>query len=188
MGSMHTRLEQAERSVERRIAFYEERARGAVALIITAGYSPNSEGRLEDDAQVFDSVDQLSEQRPVTAAVHAYGTKMLLQILHAGRYAKHGQLVGPSAIASTVNRRVPRVMSIADIERTIADFARTAELAAESGYDGVELMGSEGYLLPSSARCEPINAAIGGVARCRTAVRCRSKSFDGCARVPDPIS
>jgi 2,4-dienoyl-CoA reductase (NADPH2) len=147
MGSMHTRLEQAQRSVERRVAFYEERARGAVAMIITAGYSPNAEGRLEADAQVFDSADQLSEHRPVTAAVHAHGATMLLQILHAGRYAKHDLLVAPSAIASPISKRIPRVMSIADIERTIADFARTAELAAEGGYDGVELMGSEGYLL-----------------------------------------
>src|SRR5947209_17325552 len=71
MGSMHTRLEQAERSIERRVAFYEERAKNSVALIITAGYSPNAEGRLEDDAQVFDSTEQLPQHRPVTAAVHA---------------------------------------------------------------------------------------------------------------------
>jgi 2,4-dienoyl-CoA reductase (NADPH2) len=123
MGSMHTRLEQAQRSVERRVAFYEERARGAMAMIITAGYSPNAEGRLEADAQVFDSADQLSEHRPVTAAVHAHGAKILLQILHAGRYAKHDLLVGPSAIASPISKRIPRVMSVADIKRTIADFA-----------------------------------------------------------------
>ncbi len=147
MGSMHTRLEQASRSLERRIAFYAARARGGAALIVTAGYAPNEEGRLEDDAQGLDRPEQLAEHRPVTAAVHAFGCKMLLQILHAGRYAKHHRLVGPSPLPSPINPRTPRAMDEADIERTIEDFARTAELAIQGGYDGVEIMGSEGYLL-----------------------------------------
>jgi 2,4-dienoyl-CoA reductase (NADPH2) len=147
MGSMHTRLEQASRSLERRIAFYAARARGGAALIVTAGYAPNEEGRLEEDAQLLDRSEQLAEHRPVTAAVQAFGCKMLLQILHAGRYAKHDRLVGPSALSSPINPRTPRGMDEADIERTIEDFARTAELAIQAGYDGVEIMGSEGYLL-----------------------------------------
>src|SRR5271170_5243753 len=147
MGSMHTRLEQAPRSLERRIAFYAARARGGAALIVTAGYSPNEEGRLEEDAQLLDRPEQLAAHRPVTAAVHEHGCKMLLQILHAGRYAKHDLLVAPSPLASPINKRTPRCMDGDDIERTIEDFARTAELAILGGYDGVELMGSEGSLL-----------------------------------------
>lgn len=147
MGSMHTRLEQASRALERRVAFYAERARGGVALIVTAGYSPNAEGRFGADEQVLDHAEQLAEHRPITAAVHEHGAKILLQILHAGRYSEHDLLVAPSAIASPINRRTPRCMDEDDIERTIADFVMTAELAIQGGYDGVELMGSEGYLL-----------------------------------------
>ena len=147
MGSMHTRLEQASRSLERRIAFYAARARGGAALIVTAGYAPNEEGRLEEDAQLLDRTEQLADHRPVTAAVHAFGCKMLLQILHAGRYARHDRLVGPSPLPSPINNCIPRCMDESDIERTIEDFARTAELAIQAGYDGVEVMGSEGYLL-----------------------------------------
>lgn len=147
MGAMHTRLEQAPDARARRTAFYAERARGDVALIVTAGFSPNLEGRLEEDAQVLDRADQLDDHRPVTDAVHRHGGQILLQILHAGRYAEHDRLVAPSAVASPINKRIPRAMSEDDIERTIEDFARTAELAVEAGYDGVELMGSEGYLL-----------------------------------------
>jgi 2,4-dienoyl-CoA reductase (NADPH2) len=147
MGAMHTRLEQAANSLERRIRFYGERARGGVALIVSAGYSPNEEGRLEADAQVLDRLEQLDEHRPIVAEVHRHGAKILLQILHAGRYAKHDLLVGPSAIASPIGGRIPRCMDEEDIERTIEDFAVTARLAVEAGYDGVELMGSEGYLI-----------------------------------------
>ena len=113
---------------------------------MTAGYAPNEEGRLEEDAQLLDPTEQLADHRPVTAAVHAL-PGMLLQILHAGRYARHDRLVGPSPLPSPINNCIPRCMDESDIERTIEDFARTAELAIQAGYDGVELMGSEGYLL-----------------------------------------
>jgi 2,4-dienoyl-CoA reductase (NADPH2) len=147
MGSMHTRLEQAPDSLARRVAFYSERARGGVALIVTAGYSPNEQGKLEPDGQTLQHADQLSEHRPVTEAVHAAGAKIILQILHAGRYAKHDLLVGPSPTPSPINKRIPHALSEEEIDRTLEDFAHTAELAMLAGYDGIEVMGSEGYLL-----------------------------------------
>jgi 2,4-dienoyl-CoA reductase (NADPH2) len=147
MGSLHTRLEHMDRQMEREVAFYAARARGGVALLITAACSPNWEGRIERGAHVLDSTTQLDIHRAITDAVHKEGAKMLLQVHHSGRYAKHDQVVGPSAIRSPINPRMPREMSEADIERTIEDFVRCAELSREAGYDGVEVMGSEGYLL-----------------------------------------
>jgi 2,4-dienoyl-CoA reductase (NADPH2) len=147
MGSMHTRIECHPDALARRSAFYAARARGGVAMIITAGYAPNLAGRLEADAQTLHEAAQVPLHRPVTAAVHGHGAKILLQLLHAGRYAKHDLLVAPSAIAAPINRRVPRALAAEEIHATIDDFVRSAELAAEAGYDGVEIMGSEGYLL-----------------------------------------
>lgn len=147
MGSMHTRLELLDRPIERQVAFYAERAKGGVALIITGGYAPNLEGRIDEAAPALLRVEQAAELRPIPAAVHAHGAKILLQILHAGRYAKVAQPVGASDIPSPINRRAPRALGDAGIEATIDDFVRCAELAAEAGFDGVEIMGSEGYLL-----------------------------------------
>lgn len=147
MGSMHTRLETLDRAQERIAHFYAARARGGAALIITGGFSPNAEGLLEPGGPVLDRPEQLAEHRDVTAAVHAEGSKIALQILHAGRYATHGISVGPSTLASPINPKAPRRMDDADIERTIADYATCAALAREAGYDGVEIMGSEGYLI-----------------------------------------
>lgn len=147
MGSIHTRLENEPDAIERLAAFYAERAKGGVALITTGGTAPNFEGRVEEGAQVLDSLDKLEEHRPVVEAVHAHGSKIILQVLHTGTYAKHPQIVGPSAIRSPINRRVPRAMTTQEVEETIEDFVRCAELARSAGYDGIELMGSEGYLL-----------------------------------------
>ncbi len=147
MGSMHTRLELLDRPIERLVAFYAERAKGGVALIITGGYAPNLEGRIDEAAPALLRVEQAAELRPIPAAVHAHGAKILLQILHAGRYSKVAQPVGASDIPSPINRRAPRALDDAGIEATIEDFVRCAELAAEAGFDGVEIMGSEGYLL-----------------------------------------
>jgi 2,4-dienoyl-CoA reductase (NADPH2) len=147
MGSMHTRLETLDRPLERIARFYVERAKGGAALIITGGFSPNAEGLMEPGAPLFDSPEQLGEHRPITQAVHAAGGRIALQILHAGRYARVPDAVGPSTIASPINPNAPRRMSEADIERTIEDYATTAALAREAGYDGVEIMGSEGYLI-----------------------------------------
>jgi 2,4-dienoyl-CoA reductase (NADPH2) len=147
MGSMHTRLETLDRPLERIARFYVERAKGGVALIITGGFSPNAEGLMEPGAPLFDRPEQLGEHRPITQAVHDAGGRIALQILHAGRYARVPDAVGPSTIASPINSNAPRRMSEADIERTIEDYATTAALAREAGYDGVEIMGSEGYLI-----------------------------------------
>ena len=147
MGSMHTRLETLDRAEARVARFYAERAKGGAALIITGGFSPNSEGLLEPNGPVLDKGEQLHEHTPVTAAVHAAGGKIALQILHAGRYATHGLSVAPSTLASPINAKPPRRMSEADILRTIEDYATCAMLAREAGYDGVEIMGSEGYLI-----------------------------------------
>jgi 2,4-dienoyl-CoA reductase (NADPH2) len=147
MGSMHTRLETLDRPIERIVRFYVERARGGAGLIITGGFSPNDEGLMEPGAPLFNSAEQMAEHRPVTDAVHAAGGRIALQILHAGRYARIPEAVGPSTIASPINSNAPRRMSEADILRTIEDYAATAALAREAGYDGVEIMGSEGYLI-----------------------------------------
>jgi len=147
MGSMHTRLELLDRSIEREAAFYAERARGGVALIITGGYAPNPDGRIDEDAPVLDDAEHAAVLQPIPRAVHAHGAKILLQVLHTGRSAKIPQPVGPSAIPSPINRRGPRAMTGEEIRRTIEDFVRCAELARDAGFDGVEIMGSEGYLL-----------------------------------------
>ncbi len=147
MGSMHTRLESADRPAERLAAFYAERARGEAALVITGGVSPDSAGRMEEDSLVFNRRDQLPFHRRIVDAVHAAGAPICLQILHAGRYAKLDELVGASGIPSPINRRRPRALGDADVEEVVEAFVECAALAQEAGYDGVEIMGSEGYLI-----------------------------------------
>lgn len=147
MGSLHTRLENEPDAIKRLTAFYAERARGGVALVITGGTSPNFEGRVEEGAQVLDSRDKLGEHKPIVDAVHEAGSKIVLQVLHTGIYAKHPQIVGPCAKSSPINPRVPREMTTEDVAKTIDDFVNCALLAREAGYDGIELMGSEGYLI-----------------------------------------
>jgi len=147
MGSLHTRLENEPNAVARLATFYAARAKGRVSLITTGGVAPNEAGRIEDGAQVLDTAAKLHEHRPIVQAVHAHGTKIIMQVLHTGAYAKHDQIVAPSAIRSPINRRTPREMTTDEIEQTLEDFVRCAELARDAGYDGIELMGSEGYLL-----------------------------------------
>ena len=147
MGSMHTRLECVDRPAERLAAFYAERARGGVSLVITGGVSPDGPGRMETDSLVFDRRDQIPFHRTIVDAVHAAGAPICLQILHAGRYAKLDDLVGASAIPSPINRRKPRILADGEVEETIEAFAECAALAQEAGYDGVEIMASEGYLV-----------------------------------------
>lgn len=147
MGSIHTRLENESDSARKLAAFYSERARGGVALVITGGVSPNFEGRVEEGATVLDSREHLEEHRPIVDAVHAGGAKIVMQVLHTGIYAKHSEICGPCATPSPINRRIPREMTTQDVERTIEDFVQCAVLAREAGYDGIELMGSEGYLI-----------------------------------------
>jgi len=147
MGSMHTGLEEAPDGYARMAAFYAERARGGVGLIVTGGISPNLSGRLEPRASQLSFPWQLARHRIVTDAVHAAGGKIALQILHAGRYAYHPLSVAPSAIRSPITPFKPRALTRWGIRKTIADYARCARLAQRAGYDGVEIMGSEGYLI-----------------------------------------
>lgn len=147
MGSMHLRLETMDRPLQRQAMFYAERARQGVALMVTGGFAPNTDALLEEGGPLLDTPEQAEKLRFITDAVHAEGGRMLLQILHAGRYARIPSPVGPSAIASPTHRSIPRELTAAEIEATIEDFMRCAELAALAGFDGVEVMGSEGYLL-----------------------------------------
>ena len=147
MGSMHVGLEEAPGGFERMAAFYAERARGGVGLIVTGGISPNDEGRPYPGGAKLDADDQLADHRIVTDAVHAAGGRICMQILHFGRYAYHPEMVAPSPIKAPIAPFVPRELSDAEVERTIDDYVRAAVLAQQAGYDGVEIMGSEGYLI-----------------------------------------
>ena len=149
MGSMHTGLEDRSRDIGRLAEYFAERARGGVGLIITGGYAPNRTGWLLPFAAQMTSSADARQHRRVTAAVHAAGaeTKILLQILHAGRYAFHPLSASASSIKAPTTPFRPRRLSGRGIEATIDDFVRAAALAREAGYDGVEIMGSEGYLL-----------------------------------------
>ena len=147
MGSMHTRLETEPDGIARQAAFYAERARGEAAVIVTGGFSPNREGMLDYEGPRLDDRDEALKLRPICDAVHAEGSLICAQILHAGRYAKIAECVAPSAIRAPINRYTPREMTAEDIRRTIDDFARAAANAQAAGFDGVEIMGSEGYLI-----------------------------------------
>ncbi len=145
MGSMHTGLEDRARDTDRLAEYFAERARGGVGLIITGGYAPNRTGWLLPFAAQMISTSDARRHRRITASVHDAGGKILLQILHAGRYAYHPFSVSASSIKAPINPFRPRALR--NVNGTIDDFVRAAELAREAGYDGVEIMGSEGYLL-----------------------------------------
>lgn len=147
MGSMHTGLEDRLWHRGKLAAYFAERARGGVGLIITGGFNPNRAGWFYPFAgSMINRLDALTH-RPVTKAVHQAGGKICLQILHAGRYAYLPWSRSASAIKSPINPYKPKAMTTAEVERTVADFARAAKLAKWAGYDGVEIMGSEGYLI-----------------------------------------
>ena len=147
MGSMHTGMEDKAGEFSDLAAFYAERARGGVGLIITGGFAPTLEGTLYPMASKLTSRREVARHRPVTEAVHREGGKIALQILHAGRYSYHPLSVSASAIKSPITPFKPRALSEKGILRTIDGFANTARLAQEAGYDGVEIMGSEGYFI-----------------------------------------
>jgi 2,4-dienoyl-CoA reductase (NADPH2) len=147
MGSMHTGLEDKARHFPRLAAYFAERARGGVGLIVTGGFAPNIEGWLSPFGSTLASSAAARAHRPVTQAVHAEGGKIALQILHAGRYGYSPLCVAPSRVKSPISRFTPRELSAAGIERQIRAFVRCAALAREAGYDGVEVMGSEGYFI-----------------------------------------
>jgi 2,4-dienoyl-CoA reductase (NADPH2) len=147
MGSMHTGLEDRASHIDRLAEYFAERARGGVGLIITGGYAPNRTGWLLPLAAELVSSAQARRHRRITSSVHESGGKILLQILHAGRYAYHPFSVSASSIKAPINPFRPRRLSARGVESTIDDFAHCALLAREAGYDGVEIMGSEGYLI-----------------------------------------
>ncbi|MER7521155.1 NADPH-dependent 2,4-dienoyl-CoA reductase [Streptomyces sp. NPDC126499] len=147
MGSMHVGLEEAEHGFERMAAFYAERARGGVGLIVTGGISPNEAGRPWDGGAKLTCAEEVAEHRVITDAVHAEGGRIAMQILHFGRYAYHPALVAPSPIQAPISPFPPNELTDAEVEQTVEDYVRCAELAKEAGYDGVEVMGSEGYLI-----------------------------------------
>ena len=147
MGSMHTGLEDRARDIDRLAEYFAERARGGVGLIITGGYSPNRTGWLLPFAAQMISSFQARRHRRITDAVHDADGKILLQVLHAARYAYHPFSASASSIKAPINPFRPRKLSGLGVETTIDDFARCARLARDAGYDGVEIMGSEGYLL-----------------------------------------
>ena len=147
MGSMHTMLEEAKHGFERAAAYYAERAKGQVGLIVTGGIAPNPEGSVAPGAAKLDSPKEVEEHRLITEAVHKEGGKICMQILHTGRYAYHPMAVAPSPIKAPIAPFPPKELDTAGIEKQIQDFANCAALAQEAGYDGVEIMGSEGYLI-----------------------------------------
>ena len=147
MGSMHTGLEESPDGFARMAAFYAERAKGGVALIVTGGIAPNRAGRAFPGAASLEDEAQAARHRVITEAVHAAGGKIALQILHVGRYGYHRESVAPSALQAPISPVKPIELSTAEVEQTIDDYARCARLAQSAGYDGVEIMGSEGYLI-----------------------------------------
>jgi 2,4-dienoyl-CoA reductase (NADPH2) len=156
MGSMHTGLEEERGGFTKLAAFYQARAKGGVGMIVTGGVSPNLRGRIEPFGSELSHFWQVNKHRQVTDAVHKYPTKICLQLLHTGRYAYHPFGVAPSKIKSPISPFTPKAMSERQIKSTIKDYAYATKLAAKAGYDGVEIMGSEGYLINQFA-CERTN-------------------------------
>ncbi|MEU9317386.1 NADPH-dependent 2,4-dienoyl-CoA reductase [Streptomyces sp. NPDC048295] len=147
MGSMHIGLEEAEHGFERMAAFYAERARGGVGLMVTGGIAPDARGCSFPGGARMTTEAEAEQHARVTAAVHAAGGRIAMQILHFGRYAHHPGLVAPSAIKAPISAFTPHALTDDEVEETIEAFARAAGLARRAGYDGVEIMGSEGYLI-----------------------------------------
>ena len=164
MGSMHVGLEEAPNGFERMAAFYAERARGGVALMVTGGIAPNEAGRPAKGGAKLSTEAEALQHRVVTEAVHAAGGKIAMQILHFGRYSYQKNLVAPSALQAPINPFVPQALSSEEVEQTITDFVNCAALAQFAGYDGVEIMGSEGYLINEfiAARTNHRSDAWGG--------------------------
>ncbi|WP_296056870.1 NADPH-dependent 2,4-dienoyl-CoA reductase [uncultured Amphritea sp.] len=147
MGSMHLGLEEAPNGFERMAAFYAERVRGGVGLIVTGGISPNPEGVVHSGGAQMATEQDVENHRLVTERVHGEGGKICMQILHTGRYAYNPKLIAPSALQAPINPFPPHEVTVEEIEQQIEDFAHCAGLAQQAGYDGVEVMGSEGYFI-----------------------------------------
>ena len=180
MGSMHTGLEDRRRDLPRLAAYFAERARGGVGLIVTGGYSPNKRGWLKPLASEMSTRLQAMRHREVTAAVHDEGGAIALQVLHAGRYGYHPLSVGPSRHKSPITPFRPSALSSTGVDSTATDFARSVWLAQKAEYDAVEIMGSEGYLINQflAARTNDRTDEWGGSARA-TGCGSRSRSYAG---------
>lgn len=147
MGSMHTGLEEKKNGFEKMARFFAERAEGEVGLIVTGGIAPNREGWVSPFSARMSNKRHARNHQVITNSVHDKGGKICMQILHAGRYGYHPLAVAPSKIKSPITPFTPRALSKTGVDRTIRDFVKSASLAREAGYDGVEIMGSEGYLI-----------------------------------------
>src|SRR3954469_13707562 len=147
MGSMHTGLEDRAADFPKLAAYFAERARGGTGLLVTGGIAPNRAGWAKPFAGKLSDSREVARHRLVTEAVHAEGGRICMQILHTGRYAYHPFPVAPSALRAPINRFKPRALSSDGVRDQIADFVRCAELAQQANYDGVEIMGSEGYFI-----------------------------------------
>ncbi len=169
MGSMHTGLEDKAADFGKLAVYFAERARGGVGLMVTGGIAPNIEGWLKPFGGRLSLPWHVARHRKVTGAVHAEGGRICMQILHGGRYAYHPLSVAPSRIKSPITPFTPRTLSSRGVERTIEAFVNSARLAREAGYDGVEVMGSEGYLINEflAARTNRRNDDWGGSAQKR---------------------
>ena len=189
MGSMHTGLEDRAADFPKLAAYFAERAAGGTGLIVTGGFAPNLVGWLKPFASRMSLPWHVGRHKQVTSAVHAHDGKICMQLLHAGRYAYHPLSVAPSKLKAPINPFTPRALSARGIERHIRDFATAASLARDAGYDGVEVMGSEGYLLNefTSARTNRRTDAWGGDAakRMRFAVEIVRQVREACG--PDFI-
>ena len=147
MGSMHTGLEEEKNGFFRLAEFYKQRALGGAGLIVTGGISPNRRGWLSPFGGMMSKKKHALKHMQITKAVHEVGGKICMQILHAGRYGYHPFCVAPSSIKAPINKFKPSALSHRGVLNTIKSFAKSAYLAKEAGYDGVEIMGSEGYLI-----------------------------------------
>ena len=147
MGSMHVGLEEAPKGFERMAAFYAERAKGGVGLIVTGGIAPNERARPMPGGAAMTTQEEADKHKVVTQAVHDAGGKICMQILHFGRYAYHPELVAPSALKAPISPFRPHALTTEEVEQTVEDYVNAAALAQSAGYDGVEIMGSEGYLI-----------------------------------------
>src|SRR4051812_19046364 len=166
MGSMHTGLEDRARDLPALAAYFAERARGGVGLIVTGGYAPTRRGWLKPFASELTTRRQAARHRQLTATVHDEGGAIALQVLHAGRYGYHPLSVSASARRSPITPFRPSALSTRAVDRTVGDFARSVALARKAGYDAVEIMGSEGYLINQfvAARTNDRSDAWGGTA------------------------
>ncbi|MFZ1724134.1 MAG: 2,4-dienoyl-CoA reductase FMN-binding domain-containing protein, partial [Dokdonella sp.] len=169
MGSMHTGLEDRASDYDRLARYFADRARGGVGLMVTGGIAPNIEGWLKPFGGRLAMPWHVGRHRKLTAATHAEGGRICMQILHGGRYSYHPLQVGASKIKSPITPFTPRALSPRGVERTIRDFVNCAKLAQDAGYDGIEIMGSEGYLINQfvAARTNTRNDEWGGSAEKR---------------------